>query len=30
MIDPKFTNFNGLFVQSFKSGENDLSRNSFV
>ena len=30
MIDPIFENINRLFVQSFKAGENDPRRNSFV
>ena len=30
MIDGAFKNNNRTFVQSFKAGENDLTRNSFV
>ena len=30
MIDPIFRNVNGLFVLSFKNGDNDPSRNSFI
>ena len=30
MIDPTFRNINKLFVQLFKAGENDPTRNSFV
>ena len=30
MIDGAFRNNNRLFVQLFKAGENDLTRNSFV
>ena len=29
LIDPTFTNINRLFVLSFKTGNNDLTRNSF-
>ena len=29
MIDSTFRNINRLFVQSFKAGENDPTRNSF-
>ena len=30
MIDPTFRNINRLFVLSFKNGDNDPTRNSFV
>ena len=30
MIDGAFKNNNRTFVQSFKAGENDLTKNSFV
>ena len=30
MIDPIFMNVNSLFVQSFKSSENDPPQNSFL
>ena len=30
MIDPTFRNINGLSVLSFKNGDNDPTRNSFM